>query len=108
MPLSGSLTRRAGADQRPHLAASSRIKARSTTAGADWIRVSPCRSGGLDPTKLDYTLATKPLPVNGKEFNILVVHYTHRHETGGYVRDNIAHHDDLDRPTAKEKLADDE
>ena len=82
--------------------------ARSTTAGADWIRVSPYRSGVLDPTKLDYTLATRPLPVNGKELNILVVHYSRPHETGGYVRYNIAHHEDMDRPSAKEKLADDE
>jgi hypothetical protein len=82
--------------------------ARSTRGGADWIRVSPYRSGLLDPSKLDDTLATRPLPTNGREFNILVVHYTRRHESGGYVRYNIAHHHDMDQPGAQEKLASDE
>jgi hypothetical protein len=81
--------------------------ARSTRSGNDWIRVWPWLPEVMDQERFHRTLATGPRPVNGKAFNFIGVHFTRRHESGGYVRFLFAHNEELDQPGAKEKLADD-
>jgi hypothetical protein len=78
---------------------------RSTRGRADWVRVSPDFSGALDMNKYINTITT--MPIRRKQLNILVVHHKRR-EGEGSVRFFLAHHEDMERPHANKKLANDE
>ena len=80
----------------------------STRGDRDWIRVSSHTAGVMDLELFHDTLAAQPRPTgDGKDLNILVVHYTRRSANGGLMRCFLAHHEEMDLPGASEKLADD-
>lgn len=81
--------------------------ARSTRGTNDWIRVPPPSPAVTDVEKWYDVIATGPLPIKGRAFNFVAVHFTRRHGSGGYVRYLFAHREDMEEPGTKERLASD-
>ena len=75
----------------------------------DWIRVSPHTDDVVDLDLFYNAISTQPRSNgDGKDVNILIVHYTRRAADGPLMKCFMAHHEEMDLPGASGKLADDE
>lgn len=80
-----------------------RVLSRCTRGTAEWVSIAYLDAVDLD--LFSYALATKPLPRNGKHFNLLAAHFA-RVDDAAKGRFGFTHHPQMDTPSAEERLDD--